>query len=205
MEIIKQQFTYPDKKGGHNVYYFETSADQVIGDDNKKLPETIVEIKTEIIETTNNLQTEIIEKSNNLQTALNNESVLRETEVVNLQTEIIETTNNLQTEIIETTNNLQTEIIETLPTQKTLTVSKSGWQLNSSETSEYVYYNDVTVTGLKATDVGWIDFSLSTYSYVLEAGIAMKAQSFAGKVRLYAIEVPTSDIEITFTYFKGRE
>ena len=183
MEIIKQQFTYPDKKGGHNVYYFETSADQVIGDDNKKLPETIVEIKTEIIETTNNLQTEIIEKSNNLQTALNNESVLRETEVVNLQT----------------------EIIETLPTQKTLTISKSGWQFNSNETSEYVYYNDVTVTGLKATDVGWIDFSLSTYSYVLEAGIAMKAQSFAGKVRLYAIEVPTSDIEITFTYFKGRE
>ena len=172
MEIIKQQFTYPDKKGGHNVYYFETSADQVIGDDNKKLPETIVEIKTEIIE-----------KSNNLQTALNNESVLRETEVVNLQT----------------------EIIETLPTQKTLTISKSGWQFNSNETSEYVYYNDVTVTGLKATDVGWIDFSLSTYSYVLEAGIAMKAQSFAGKVRLYAIEVPTSDIEITFTYFKGRE
>ena len=165
MKIVKQQFKYPDKKGGEEVYYFETSTDQIVDEKGNKLPQ--------VIQTIN--QT-IVQNRNDLEIALNNESTLRAFQ-----------------------DDLQ------LPNQVDLTLQKTKWVLDSSETSEYKYYNDVSVGGLTPKDVGWIDFSLGTYALVLEAGVAMKAKSFEGKVRLYAIEIPTGNIDMTFTFFKGRE
>ena len=83
------------------------------------------------------------------------------------------------------------------------TVPVSAWTLNSSATDEFVYYADINIVGLTADDTAEIDFDKTSKSVVIDANISDEGETFSGKIRIYAANVPADSIQGTASVTKG--
>ena len=85
-----------------------------------------------------------------------------------------------------------------------LTISTNGWQLNSSEISEYKYFYEVEVENLTAKDIVEVFYSRGSIDTVLESGVCpCDTEKLEGKFRIWAIEIPTKDISASYVVWKG--
>lgn len=94
-----------------------------------------------------------------------------------------------------------TYVPRTSPTAFSIPVN--SWTKNSAETSEFVYFADITVSGLSANDYAAIDFDRASQSVVADANICASGETLSGKIRLYAEEIPESAISGEYFITKG--
>lgn len=92
-------------------------------------------------------------------------------------------------------------VARTTPTA--FSIATSAWQENSSETSEFVYYADIVVSGLTANDYAEVNFNRASQRIVAEANICTTGETMAGKIRIYAENVPTATIGGEYIIMKG--
>ena len=89
------------------------------------------------------------------------------------------------------------------PQDVNFTIPVSAWTLNSSATDEFVYYADINIVGLTADDTAEIDFDKTSKSVVIDANISDEGETFSGKIRIYAANVPADSIQGTASVTKG--
>lgn len=83
------------------------------------------------------------------------------------------------------------------------TIAKSAWTKSNSETSEFVYYADIAVSGLTVYDYAEVNFTRASQSVISEANICPSGDTMAGKIRLFAEEIPTEAISGEYLVTKG--
>lgn len=79
-------------------------------------------------------------------------------------------------------------------TTTAFTIATSAWKKNTAETSEFVYYADIAVSDLAAWDYAEVNFDRASQSIATEANICSSGETMAGKIRLYAEEIPSASI-----------
>ena len=90
------------------------------------------------------------------------------------------------------------------PVNVEITVPVDGWTLDEEEISDYRYYFEIEVEGLKPADIVEIFYSRGSISAVLEAGICPSDnEAMEGKFRIYAADIPTSEIVASYVIWKG--
>ena len=90
------------------------------------------------------------------------------------------------------------------PVNVEVTVPIAGWTLDNDEPSDYKYYFEVEVPNLTENDIVEIFYSRGSISTVLEAGICPSDnEAMEGKFRIYAADIPTSEIVASYVIWKG--
>ena len=89
------------------------------------------------------------------------------------------------------------------PQDVNFTIPVSSWNLNSSATDEFVYYADINIASLTADDTAEIDFDKASKTVVGNANISDEGETFSGKIRIYAANIPTDSIQGTASVTKG--
>lgn len=79
----------------------------------------------------------------------------------------------------------------------------SAWHKNNSETSEFVYYADINVSGLTVNDYAEVNFTRGSQSLATEANICASGETMTGKIRIYAENIPTATISGEYLVTKG--
>ncbi len=82
-------------------------------------------------------------------------------------------------------------------------ISTSEWTKNNSETSEFIYYADITVSGLTSNDYAEINFNRASQNIIVEANICASGETLSGKIRLFAEKIPTAVISGEYVITKG--
>lgn len=89
------------------------------------------------------------------------------------------------------------------PTPTAFTIAANAWQENSSETSEFVYYADITVSGLTVNDYAEVNFNRTSQNIIATANICPSGDTMSGKIRIYAKNIPTDSISGQYIITKG--
>ena len=90
------------------------------------------------------------------------------------------------------------------PVNVEITVPAAGWTLDNDEPSDYKYYFEIEVPNLTENDIVEIFYSRGSISAVLEAGICPSDnEAMEGKFRIYAADIPTSEIVASYLILKG--
>lgn len=88
-------------------------------------------------------------------------------------------------------------------TPKPFTIAANAWQKNTAEPSEFVYYVDIAVSGLTANDYAEVNFDRASQSIATEANICSSGETMAGKIRIYAENIPTDALSGEYLITKG--
>jgi hypothetical protein len=91
-----------------------------------------------------------------------------------------------------------------LPSAASITISTSGWVEDNEATHSYKYYYDITSEGTTADDVPILGISPSSMSIAATCGLCSTCESMAGKVRIYAISVPSTSMVATLMVLPGK-
>lgn len=91
------------------------------------------------------------------------------------------------------------------PTPTAFILATSAWTRNSSETSEFVYYADIAVSGLTANDYAEVNFTRASQSIVATANLCPSGDTMSGKIRIYAKNVPSASINGEYVVTKGAD
>ena len=83
------------------------------------------------------------------------------------------------------------------------TIATSAWIENTSETSEFVYYADITVSNLTANDYAEVNFNRTSQSIAATANVCAAGETMAGKIRIYAKSTPSDSISGEYIITKG--
>ena len=108
-------------------------------------------------------------------------------------------------EVVAFMNGTSTETSPYVPrtTPKPFTIAASAWQKDTAETSEFVYYVDIAVSGLTANDYAEVNFDRTSQSIATEANICSSGETMAGKIRIYAENIPTDALSGEYLITKG--
>lgn len=82
-----------------------------------------------------------------------------------------------------------------------LTALKGSWKKLSPVKGPYQYYCDITVPDLTERHSPFCSTWLESYAAAVAAGLANAVETRNGALRLFAIRVPTKDIELVLTIF----
>lgn len=82
-----------------------------------------------------------------------------------------------------------------------LTALKTGWKKLSPARGPYQYYCDIAVPDLTERHSPFCSTGLESYAAAVAAGLANAVQTLNGALRLFAIRMPTKDIELVLTIF----
>ena len=88
-------------------------------------------------------------------------------------------------------------------TPTSFSIPISAWHKDNSETSEFVYYADITVSGLTVNDYAEVNFTRGSQSIATEANICSSGETMAGKIRIYAENIPEDTISGEYLVTKG--
>lgn len=88
-------------------------------------------------------------------------------------------------------------------TSTAFSIATSAWQKDNAETSEFVYYADITVSDLTANDYAEVNFNRASQSVATEANICASGETMTGKIRIYAENIPTATISGEYLVTKG--
>lgn len=91
------------------------------------------------------------------------------------------------------------------PTPTAFTLAVSAWMENSSETSEFVYYADIEVSGLTANDYAEVNFTRTSQSVIANADLCPSGDTMSGKIRIYAKNVPATSVSGEYVVTKGAD
>ena len=82
-----------------------------------------------------------------------------------------------------------------------LTALKDSWKKLSPAKGPYQYYCDIAVPDLTERHSPFCSTGLESYAVAVAAGLANAVETRNGALRLFAIRVPTKDIELVLTIF----
>lgn len=82
-----------------------------------------------------------------------------------------------------------------------LTALKDSWKKLSPVKGPYQYYCDIAVPDLTERHSPFCSTGLESYAAAVAAGLANAVETRNGALRLFAIRVPTKDIELVLTIF----
>lgn len=82
-----------------------------------------------------------------------------------------------------------------------LTALKGSWKKLSPVKGPYQYYCDIAVPDLTERHSPFCSTGLESYAAAVAAGLANTVETRNGALRLFAIRVPTKDIELVLTIF----
>lgn len=82
-----------------------------------------------------------------------------------------------------------------------LTALKGSWKKLSPVKGPYQYYCDIAVPDLTERHSPFCSTGLESYAAAVAAGLANAVETRNGALRLFAIRVPTKDIELVLTIF----
>lgn len=88
-------------------------------------------------------------------------------------------------------------------TSTAFSIATSAWQKDNAETSEFVYYADITVNDLTDKDYAEVNFNRASQSVATEANICASGETMTGKIRIYAENIPTATISGEYLVTKG--
>ena len=88
-------------------------------------------------------------------------------------------------------------------TPQNFTIASNAWTKNSAETSEFVYYADIAVSGLTANDYVLVDLNRASQSIVADANLCLSGETLAGKIRVFSEKIPAATIGGQYTIIKG--
>lgn len=91
------------------------------------------------------------------------------------------------------------------PTPTAFTLATSAWVKNSSETSEFIYYADITVSGLTANDYAEVNFTRTSQSVIANADLCPSGDTMSGRIRIYAKNVPATSVSGEYVVTKGAD
>ena len=99
-------------------------------------------------------------------------------------------------------NNIENNYVpRTTPTA--FSISTNAWTVNNSETSEFIYYADITVSGLTSNDYAEINFNRASQSIIVKDNLCASGETLSGKIRLFAEKIPTENISGEYMITKG--
>ena len=84
------------------------------------------------------------------------------------------------------------------PQTVNFTIPVSDWTLNNEK-----YYADINITGVTTNDYAEIDFASASEEVVANAKVFNYGDSMAGKLRIYAADIPTAPINASYVVWKG--
>jgi len=87
------------------------------------------------------------------------------------------------------------------PQDVTFSIPVSSWTLDNSATDEFIYFADINIVGVTANDTAEINFD--NQNIVDFANISDSGESFSGKLRIFAENIPTDTITGTASITKG--
>ena len=88
-------------------------------------------------------------------------------------------------------------------TPTSFTIATNAWTNNSSESSEYKYYADISVSGLTTSDYAEVNFNRTSLSAILGANMSASGETISGKIRIFAESAPTTSISGEYVILKG--
>ena len=74
-------------------------------------------------------------------------------------------------------------------------IPSTGWTQDATETSEFVWYYDISIPGTTASDIPTITLERASQSVAIEAGFYGAAESLTDKVRVRCKEKPAAAID----------
>lgn len=81
-------------------------------------------------------------------------------------------------------------------------IPANGWQSDTS-VSDYPYYYDLAVTELTANDRASVIIAPTSVKTAVSCGICPTCESFAGKIRIRSVQVPSSTVAVCYRIEKG--
>ena len=190
--IKKQKFTLPDGAGGGDILFFEISA----ADNEPPNPAT-----KQIWFDATTRTIKVFNATTGLWENFELPSSSEPANPVNNQTWFDVSDKTIK---IYNSTTGQWEIFVAKPVKVSITIPTSGWVYVSSESSDYKYYYQIPVSGLKTDDIVEIFYSRSSIETVLEAGVCPSDnQALSGSFRVYAAAVPAKAINATYVVWKG--
>lgn len=88
-------------------------------------------------------------------------------------------------------------------TPTSFTLAANSWTNDTTETSDYTYYANISATGVTANDYAEINFSRGSLSIIEDAELCPSGETAANVIKLYAKSAPTSTISGQYVIFKG--
>ena len=96
------------------------------------------------------------------------------------------------------------DILNDLPVNNLITIPVSSWILDSSNTSGYPYYAEISNEKVTVNDLPIVSVSLASLSTATEAELCPICQSLNQAIRLYAKSVPSDSITIGYFIIQGQ-
>ena len=106
-------------------------------------------------------------------------------------------------DMVEFVENFSADSLVSRVSPTAFTIAKTAWTKNNSETSEFVYYADITVSNLTANDYAEVNFNRTSQSIVAKANVCASGDTMAGKIRIYAENIPSASIGGEYLVTKG--
>lgn len=83
------------------------------------------------------------------------------------------------------------------------TIEIGAWNVDTSETSEFVHYADIAASNLTADDYVEISFDRASQSTISRANLCPSGETMNGRIRLYSENIPDKAINGEYVITKG--
>lgn len=89
------------------------------------------------------------------------------------------------------------------PSAANIVISTTGWVEDQNATHSYKYYYDIDATGTTSDDLAIVAVSPNSLATAATCGLCSTNQTLSGKVRLYSLSVPSSNLDVTLMVLPG--
>lgn len=104
---------------------------------------------------------------------------------------------NATAEAIEEINDLKSDKVKVV----SVSIPITGW---NSDSGSYPNYYDIAVEGVTENDIAEVTVTLASMDIAVSCGLCPINETLAGKIRIRAKTVPTSEIGVEYVIAKGK-
>ena len=104
---------------------------------------------------------------------------------------------NATAEAIEEINDLKSDKVKVV----SVSIPITGW---NSDSGSYPNYYDIAVEGVTENDIAEVTVTLASMDIAVSCGLCPINETLAGKIRIRAKTVPTSEICVEYVISKGK-
>ena len=90
------------------------------------------------------------------------------------------------------------------PSAASVSIGTSGWVKDNNATHSYKYYYDITEETSTVNDMPVLAIAPESLATAAVCGLCSSCQSMSGKVRIYAMSVPTSPMSGSLMIMPGK-
>lgn len=104
---------------------------------------------------------------------------------------------NATAEAIEEINDLKSDKVKVV----SVSIPITGW---NSDSGSYPNYYDIAVEGVTKNDIAEVTVTLASMDIAVSCGLCPINETLAGKIRIRAKTVPTSEMKVEYVITKGK-